>query len=96
MAEINALIDFCRQIRLPTSLHDLILDDMRPDTLRHVAEAACVANTSDARSLFQITPELLLDAIITADAYSWDNASRWKQRSDYAPSHSNSQSVSVY
>ena len=96
MAEINAPIDFCHPIRLPTSLHDLNLGDVRPEELRHVAEVVCAATTSDGRSLFRITPEVVLDAIITADAYSQYYASAWKQRSDYAPSRSSSQSVSAY
>ena len=92
-AEINALIDFCRQIRLPTSLGDLKLDDTRRDTLWPVAEAVCATSFGDARSPFLITPELVLDAIIAADVYSQGYASVWEHHSDYAPVRSDGQSV---
>ena len=63
--------------------------------LRHVAEVACAASTSDVHSPFQITPELLLDAVIAADVYGQDYASAWKQRSSSALSQPNGPSVLI-
>jgi glycerol dehydrogenase len=68
--ELYQYIDFCIRIGLPTTLADLNLGDVTHEELYRVAEAACHPNETIHNMPFPVTPEMVLDAMLAADAYA--------------------------
>jgi glycerol dehydrogenase len=69
LSEVNELIAFCRAIGLPTTLAELNLAEVGRERLMRVAEAACAPGETIHNMPFAVTPPMVLDAILTADAY---------------------------
>ena len=66
--EIDEVIDFCNAVGLPVTLQQLGVMDTSPDNLLKAAEIACMEGLTTHNSFFEINPELILGAIIGANA----------------------------
>jgi glycerol dehydrogenase len=66
--EIDRVIEFCRAVALPITLKQLGVSDISPGNLMKAAEVACMDGLTTHNSYFDINPELILEAIIGADA----------------------------
>lgn len=68
--EINDFIAFCKSVGLPTTLADLGLAKAGRDELMVVAKAATASGETIHNMPFAVTPQMVLDAMVAADAYS--------------------------
>jgi glycerol dehydrogenase len=68
--EINQFVAFCMSVGLPTTLEDLDLGKAGKDELMAVAKAATVPGETIHNMPFTVTPQMVVDAMIAADAYS--------------------------
>jgi glycerol dehydrogenase len=66
--EIDRVIDFCKAVGLPVALRQLGVADTSPKNLMQAAEAACMEGLTTHNSYFEINPDLVLGAIIGANA----------------------------
>ena len=66
--EIDSVIDFCNAVGLPVTLRQLGVSDASPRNLMKAAEVACMEGLTTNNSYFAINPELVLGAIIGANA----------------------------
>jgi glycerol dehydrogenase len=66
--EIEGVIDFCNAVGLPVTLRQLGIPDASPEHLLRAAEVACMEGLTTHNSYFEINPELILGAIIGANA----------------------------
>lgn len=64
--EIEEVLDFCLEVGLPVCLADLGVQNIG-DRLMEVAEKACIPEESIHNMPFEVTPEMVAAAIITAD-----------------------------
>ncbi|NLY51240.1 MAG: glycerol dehydrogenase [Firmicutes bacterium] len=65
---IYEVIEFCQVVGLPTSLAQLGLDNPTRGDLMKVAQVATAPNETIHNEPFPVTPELVVDAILAADA----------------------------
>ncbi|OUP08929.1 glycerol dehydrogenase [Collinsella sp. An2] len=65
---IEQVLGFCMEVGLPTTLADLGVEDASRDHLMPVAERACAATDTMGNLPFAVTPAMVCDAIIAADA----------------------------
>jgi glycerol dehydrogenase len=65
---LDEVVDLCLDVGLPVTLGDIGVDAESAD-LRKVAEAACAAGETIHNLPFAVTPDMVLDAILAADAY---------------------------
>jgi glycerol dehydrogenase len=66
--ETDRVIDFCNSVGLPVTLRQLGVSDASPKNLMKAAEVACTEGLTTHNSYFEINPELVLGAIIGANA----------------------------
>jgi glycerol dehydrogenase len=66
--EIDRVIDFCKTVGLPVTLRQLGVSDTSPENIRKAAEVACMEGLTTHNSYFEINPDLVLGAIIGANA----------------------------
>ncbi len=66
--ESKEVYSFCEKIGLPTTLEDIGLKNADRDDLMKVAEKACAPGEAIHHEAGAITPEKVLNAILTADA----------------------------
>ena len=66
--EIESVIDFCCAVGLPVTLRQLGVSDKSPANLMKAAEVACMEGLPTRNCNFEVTPELILGAMIGADA----------------------------
>ncbi|MGF1877428.1 glycerol dehydrogenase [Photobacterium frigidiphilum] len=66
MEEINTVLTFCRQVGLPTNLFDLGVKEIDRNKLMAVAVASCAEGETIHNMPFDVTPEAVLSAILTA------------------------------
>ncbi len=66
--ELDRVIDFCNAVGLPVILRQLGVLDTSPEKLIKAAEVACMEGLTTHNSYFEINPELILGAIIGANA----------------------------
>ncbi len=71
--DIKEVLDFCQSVGLPTCLKDLGVEKISQERLLAVARKACVAGGNIHNMPFPVTPELLLDAILTLDYLAQNN-----------------------
>ena len=64
---IDEVIDFCQALGLPTSLSDLGIADVSQEEILKVAKASCIGYESIYNLPFEVDPEMVKDAILTAD-----------------------------
>ena len=74
--EIDRVIDFCNAVGLPVTLRQLGVSDTSPENLIKAAEVACMEGLTTHNSYFEIDPELVLGAIIGANALGEDSLRR--------------------
>jgi glycerol dehydrogenase len=67
--ELNTIIGFCVTVGLPVTLKQLGLENPTREKILSVAKAACAENDTLHNLPFEVTPELVADAIFAADAY---------------------------
>jgi glycerol dehydrogenase len=68
--EINDIIAFCMSVGLPTTLQELDLGQAGKEQLLTVAKAATVPGETIHNMPFTVTPEMVVDAMVAADAFS--------------------------
>jgi len=66
--EIDRVIDFCKTVGLPVTLRQLGVSDTSPENIMKAAEVACMEGLTTHNSYFEINPDLVLGAIIGANA----------------------------
>jgi len=66
--EIDKVIDFCNTVGLPVTLKQLGVSDLSPKNLIKAAKVACMEGLTTHNSYFPVNPELVLGAIIGANA----------------------------
>jgi len=68
MQEIQTVLSFCKSVGLPTCFKALGLEDVTREELFAVAEAACAPTDTMGNMPFPVTPEMVVDALLGADA----------------------------
>lgn len=68
MEELEEVINFCLDTGLPTTLADLGITEIKPGELMQAAELACGPNDTMGNMPFAVTPQMVYDAMIAADA----------------------------
>lgn len=68
-AVVEELVDFCLEVGLPVALEDIGLEGVSREELEKVAEAACAEGETIHNEPFEVHPEMVLDAMLAADAY---------------------------
>ena len=66
--EIDRVIGFCNAVGLPVTLRQLGVSDISPENLIKAARVACMEGLTTHNSYFEVNPELVLGAIIGANA----------------------------
>lgn len=69
---IEEVVDFCLAVGLPVALSDIGLEGVSRQELETVAETACIEGETIHNEPFDIYPEMVLDAMISADAFGRD------------------------
>jgi len=67
MEEIDEVIEFCRSVGLPTTLKDLGIAEVSKEDLMKVAELAIAPGSTMHGEPFEVTPEMVYEAMVTAD-----------------------------
>ncbi|PLR82948.1 glycerol dehydrogenase [Bacillus canaveralius] len=65
--EIDEVAQFCLSVGLPLTLEDIGVKTINEDQIRRVAELACADGETIYNMPFNVTPELVYTAILTAD-----------------------------
>lgn len=68
MEVIYKVMDFCKQVGLPTTLKEIGIEHPTKEALMKVAEAACAPNETIHNEPFPVTPEKVYNAILAQDA----------------------------
>lgn len=68
-AEINQVLTFCSQLGLPMGISDLGVIKPSSSALMSAAEAACRPEESMRHEPFDVTPKMVVDALLSADNY---------------------------
>jgi glycerol dehydrogenase len=66
---VEEVVDFCLSVGLPVALEDIGLEGVGREDLESVAAAACVEGETIHNMPFEIQPDMLVDAMIAADAF---------------------------
>lgn len=66
--EIDRVISFCNAVGLPVTLRQLGVSDISKEHLTKAANVACVEGLTTHNSYFEVNPEMVLGAIIGANA----------------------------
>lgn len=66
--ELEEVLGFCMELGLPTTLEDLGVENVSRERIMAVAESACAPTDTMANMPFAVTPQMLCDAILAADA----------------------------
>lgn len=66
--EIEEVLDFCTSVGLPITLAQLGIEEIKPEDIRKVAEAACAEGETIYNMPVEITVDAVYAAIIAADA----------------------------
>ena len=70
--EINEVLKFCLEIGLPVCFADLGYERVEAEAIRYAAEKACVPESTIHNLPFEVTPDMITDALIAADALGRD------------------------
>ncbi|QZY54129.1 glycerol dehydrogenase [Crassaminicella profunda] len=68
MEEIEEVILFCMSIGLPVTLGEMGIKEINPEKMMEVAKASCAEGETIYNMPFEVTPESVYAAILTADA----------------------------
>jgi glycerol dehydrogenase len=66
---VEEVVDFCLRVGLPVALEDIGVEGVSREDLESVAEAACVEGETIHNMPIEIQPDMLVDAMIAADAF---------------------------
>lgn len=66
--ELEQVVNFCLDVGLPTTLSDLGIVEIDKAQLEKVAELACAPNDTMGNMPFAVTPQMVFDAMLSADA----------------------------
>ena len=66
--ELRTVIDFAREVGLPTTLSQLGLDAPGQGVLLRIAERSLAEGETAHNEPFEVSPAMLVDAIVAADA----------------------------
>jgi len=66
--EIEDVLDFCLSVGLPVCFRDLGYENVDPEAVRRAAEKACVPGSTIHNLPFEVTPDMVADALLAADA----------------------------
>ncbi len=66
-SELSTVLNFCKELNLPTCLKDLGITELDDERLMKVAKAACDPDNNMKNMPFEVTPEDLCAAIRAAD-----------------------------
>lgn len=66
--EMYPIVDWCTQLGLPTTLSQLGIGNVDKDALMKAGEKACDPKDTMGNMPFQVTPEMVRDAILVADS----------------------------
>ena len=72
MEELEEVMDFCVSVGLPITLEDLGVKEVKADAIMEVAKLACAPGETIYNMPFEVTPEKVYAAILTADALGKD------------------------
>ncbi|AHY47016.1 Glycerol dehydrogenase-related enzyme [Rubrobacter radiotolerans] len=72
---IEEYTDFCLSVGLPVALSDIGLEDVSREDLRKVADLACIEGETIHNEPFDVYPEMVVDAMVAADAFGRDRRS---------------------
>ena len=67
MEEINEVLGFCKAVGLPVCLADIGVTEITAEELMAVAEKTCIPEESVHSMPFDVTPDMVVAAIVTAD-----------------------------
>ncbi|AVK46846.1 glycerol dehydrogenase [Clostridium sp. MF28] len=67
MDEIEEVLDFCTRVGLPVTLKQLGIDEIKPEEIMEVAKAATSKEDTAHNMPFEVTPEDVYAAILTAN-----------------------------
>ena len=65
--EINEVLGFCKSVGLPMCLADIGVTEITEEELKAVAEKTCIPEESVHSMPFDVTPDMVAAAIVTAD-----------------------------
>lgn len=65
-AEIDTVINFCKEVGLPTTLHELGITDISAERIMKVAVASCAPDDTMKNMPFKVIPEEVFSAIMIA------------------------------
>jgi glycerol dehydrogenase len=66
---VEEVVDFCLEVGLPVALEDIGIGDASREDLTKVAELACVEGETIHNEPFEVYPEMVVDAMLAADAF---------------------------
>ncbi|MHC1680784.1 MAG: glycerol dehydrogenase [Methanomassiliicoccales archaeon] len=78
--EMETVYSFCEDVGLPTTLADIGLDNLSRERLMIAAERACAPGQPIHHEEGTITPEKVLEAMLSADAMGRDRMKRGKKK----------------
>ena len=67
--EFEQVLNFCVSVGLPVTLAQIGVEDPTPEKILKVAEIACAPTDTAVNMPFAINPQMIADAIMTADAF---------------------------
>lgn len=70
--ELEDVLDFCASVGLPMTFEQLGVTDKSYERVLEVAKLACAPNDTLGNMPFAVTPELVANAMLAADAYGHD------------------------
>lgn len=70
--ELEEVLEFCASVGLPMTFEQLGVTDKGYDRVLEVAKLACAPNDTLGNMPFAVTPELVANAMLAADAYGHD------------------------
>lgn len=68
MDQLEEVLGFCIEVGLPVTLEELGVEEVTREKVMPVAEAACAPGDTMGNMPFDVTPDMVADAIIGADA----------------------------
>lgn len=72
---LDEVVDFCLLVGLPVCFADIGLEDVSRSDLETVAAAACAEGETIHNEPFDVYPEMVVDAMVAADAYGRERRS---------------------
>lgn len=70
--ELEEVLNFCVSVGLPVTLKQIGVTEATPEKIRKVAEMSCAEDETIHNTPFQVTSEMVYDAILAADAIGND------------------------